>query len=196
MTSSETKGILAVLRAAYPNFYARMERTELMAIVNLWQRQFAEDDANAVMAAVEGLIATRTSTMPPVIGEVKEKLAELTQPKGLTESEAWALVAKAVRNGIYGYKTEFEKLPPEVQAAVGRPEQLRDWAMCETDQLQTVIASNFMRSYKIHAKRKHEFALLPEGVKHLVGQIAGSMSFENNRLLEGKESAAHLQNPG
>lgn len=178
MNLSETKGVLAVLRAAYPKFYAGMEREELYAIVNLWQRQFAADDGNAVMAAVEALIATRTSTFPPVIGEIKEKLEFLREPEGLTEQEAWAMVSKACKNGIYGYRKEWDKLPPEVQETIRCPEQIREWALCDTDEFETVVASNFMRSFKVIAKRKKETAMLPEGVKSVIGQIGDGMRME------------------
>lgn len=178
MNLSETKGILAVLRAAYPQFYSGMGRDELYAIVNLWQRQFSADNGNEVMAAVEALIATRTNTYPPVIGEIKEKLQCLRETDGLTEQEAWSMVSKACKNGIYGYRKEWDKLPPEVQDTIGRPEQLREWAMCETDEFETVVASNFMRSFKVHAKRKRESAMLPKSVRTVVAQIGNGMKME------------------
>lgn len=178
MNLSETKGVLAVLRAAYPQFYNGMGRDELYAIVNLWQRQFAADDGNEVMAAVEAMIATRTSTYPPVIGEIKEKLQALRMKDELTEQEAWTLVSKACKNGYYGYRQEWDKLPPEVQDTIGRPEQLREWAMCGTEEFETVIASNFMRSYKVKAKRRKEAAMLPESVKSVIGQIGEGMKME------------------
>ena len=44
MNPTETKGVLALLRAAYPNFYKDMPRADLLAVVNLWQKQFEEFD--------------------------------------------------------------------------------------------------------------------------------------------------------
>ena len=48
MTGKETKAVLALLRAAYPNFYKNQTREDLLAVVNLWQKQFEEYDGNGV----------------------------------------------------------------------------------------------------------------------------------------------------
>ena len=86
------------------------------------------------------------------------------------------MVAKACRNGLYGYKTEFEKLPETVQRAVGKAEQLRDWAEIDTDTLNTVVASNFQRSYRIMQQRAKDDAMLPPGVKTMIGALADRMA--------------------
>ena len=83
----------------------------------------------------------------------------------LSEGQAWALVEKATRNGGYGYKEEFDKLPPIVQKAVGSPSQIHEWAMMDSDTVKSVVASNFMRSYKIMLKREKEMALIPVDVQ-------------------------------
>ena len=41
------------------------------------------------------------------------------------------------------------------------PELLKDWAMLDYDEVDTVIQSNFMRSYKVKAKTRAELQMLP-----------------------------------
>ena len=81
---------------------------------------------------------------------------------------SWSLVERACRNGLHGAGEEFEKLPPLIQKAVGSPNQLREWAMMDADTVKSVVASNFMRSFKIYQKRERETAMLPESVRELL----------------------------
>lgn len=175
MTREETIKILAVLRAAYPRFYAGMGKAELENIVSLWQGSFAEP-YSMVSASVKILIESDEKGFPPVIGQVKAKIRLLTQREDMTEAEAWSMVSKAVRNGLYGSAEEFDKLPPPLQKLVGSPSQLRERAMMDSETVNSVVASNFQRSYKVIAAREAEVAKLPEDVRQLVGLLGGSMS--------------------
>lgn len=111
----------------------------------------------------------------------------LFQPAKLTEQEAWELVSKACRNGLYGYKKEFEKLPPEVQRTIRSPDQIRAWAKLDEDTFQGVVASNFMRSFRIQQARDNEFDLLPDEVKKRIRGSDGAM-----KLMGGSEDASSL----
>lgn len=180
MNTRETQGLLAMIKAAYPSFYRDLPKADLLAAVNLWETQFAEFDVNVVKAAVHALISIRTEGYPPSIGAVKEQIAKLTAPPQLSEQEAWALVSRATQNGTYGYEREFAALPPEVQRAVGRPEQLRAWAMMDAKDVESVVASNFMRAYRGAAAREKEERALPRQVRDLLPEI---------RSLPGKTEA-------
>ena len=96
----------------------------------------------------------------------------------MTEQAAWALVAKAVRNGTWGAKEEFDALPPQIQRVVGSPTQLRDWAQMDSDSLHSVVASNFQRSYRAKVKADKEYAALPSDVRKAIGGLADRMRLE------------------
>ena len=170
MTREETLQILSVLRGAYPAFYRDTGRQEAEAIVGLWASMFADDDATIVAAAVKALIAGDEKGFPPVIGQVKARVRQITEPAQMTELEAWALVSKAVRNSTYNSEEEFAKLPHELQDVIRDPGQLRQWAMGSTEELETVIASNFQRSYRTHQQRRKELNALPSDVKKMMLQ--------------------------
>ena len=178
MDRQETIKILSVLRGAYPAFYRDTSRQEAEAIVNLWADMFASDDYMLVAAAVKSLIVADSKGFPPVIGQVKEYIRKLTTPEEMTEQQAWSLVAKAIRNGTWGAKEEFEKLPPLLQRIVGSPNQLRDWASMDSDSVHSVVASNFQRSYRAKAKADKEYAALPADVKLAIGGLADRMRLE------------------
>jgi hypothetical protein len=86
-------------------------------------------------------------------------------------------VTKACKNGLYGYKQEFEKLPPPVQKAVGSAEQLRDWSMMDEETFQSVIGSNFKKTFKVVEERERQDALMPDSVKSVVQKLAGGFAF-------------------
>lgn len=176
MTREETIKVLAVLKAAYPAFYRGMKADELNGIVNLWASQFEGDDYKTVGAAVQAHIATDTKGYPPHIGAIKEAIRKITQPDEMSEMEAWGYVASALRNSGYNSVTEFDKLPPVVRRIVGSPSQLREWAMMDSDTVQSVVQSNFMRSYRARAQHEREYLALPENVRELMAQLAGSMA--------------------
>ena len=104
----------------------------------------------------------------PVPGQIKEQISILLDKGDLNEQEAWELVTNALRNSSYCSVEEFDKLPPDVQKAVGSPNMLRTWAAVNFSELQTVIASNFKRDYRAILAQKKDFAKIPESVKQIV----------------------------
>lgn len=179
ITRTETLAILGVLKAAYPGFYKDQNEYDAKMSVNLWHEMFADDNAEIVSNAVKAFIATDKKGYPPVIGGIKNKIAELkTQTlnnPGLTEFEAWNLVKKAIGNGIYGASEEFAELPPDLQNLVGSPNQLCEWAKMPSETVESVVGSNFMRSYRIKFEYNREEMLLPSDVKKFIAELAAKI---------------------
>ena len=198
MNRADTLKIMAVLQAAYPQFYAKKTKEELDGIVNLWARMFEDEPYGLVEMAVYALIKTRESTFPPGIGEINAKIMQITQPQEMTEMEAWALVKRAIngastnpssrlfQNGVLDPRTSaernFEELPEMLQRLVGSPQQLADWYNMADDIVDSVVASNFQRSYKVRAKNEREYLALPSSVKQYMDAIADGMSMDKKLL--------------
>lgn len=178
MTRDEVKEMLMVIQAAYPN-YKQQEKT---AAVDIWYMMLKDYECSVVEAALKMYIATDTSGFAPAIGQLIDKINTVTAPPELNSMTAWGLVSKALSNGLNGAEKEFEKLPPTVKKAVGSPENLRHWAMSDVRSVETVIQSNFIRSYEAEVRRKNEAAKTPKDVMALIDKIS------NQKLLEsGKE---------
>lgn len=178
MNRKEILQIMTVLKTAYPNFYQKMTLEEASAAANLWLDLFAGDDARLVGAAVKALIASDTKGFPPHIGAVKAKLRQLTAPEQLSAAQAWSLVSRAASRSAYCAQAEFDKLPPDLQRVVGSPSQLRDWAMMDAGTFQSVVASNFQRSYRAQRQRQEELALLPPDVRALAQSLGKTLALE------------------
>lgn len=193
MTREETLAILGVLRAAYPNFYKDKGKSELEGIVSLWTEMFSDDPAQIVAAAVKTHIATDAKGFPPHIGAIKNAIVKITKPPELdmSEMEAWGLVRKAIhgasmeewscrwRNGVRDPRpsavVHFEALPEVLQRIVGSPKQLAEWERLDEDEINTVLQSNFMRSFRAKAAHEREYMALPNDVKKTMRQIGGQM---------------------
>lgn len=168
------KKLLTLLQSEYPSSFTGMDARTMRLKTELWEREFAKDDINLVYAAIRAYMES-PERFAPSIGQVREKMRLLTQKESLSEQAAWALVSRACRNGLYGYQKEFDKLPAEVQRAVGVPEQLRAWAAMDADTLESVVASNFMRSYRAQTAKDKEIAMLPQEVRQMLGGISEGM---------------------
>ena len=175
MTKKEMAEIIAIMQANYPDDFRGMSDKAMNGKINLWFMQFRDDDYKEVLAAVMAHIATDTGRWMPPVGVIKAKLTEIRLPEELTPQEAWELVSKATRNSTYNSGEEFDKLPPVVQRLVGSPMQLKEWAAMESDTLQSVVGSNFQRSYKVRAAKEREFLALPSAVQQAMTQIAAGM---------------------
>lgn len=171
MTRQEALAIMAMLKTAYPSFYKDLSKEELNAAVDLWATMFADDPAYIVTEAVKSLMCTLK--YPPTIADVKEKIALITQPLAMTEMEAWDMVRRAI--SYYHANEAFTNLPPILQKIVGSPNQLREWAQMDADTVNSVIQSNFMRSFRAKVAQEKEQSMLPESTKRLIHQITSGM---------------------
>ena len=178
MSREEVLQMLSILKAAYPHSFQKLGKRDAESLANLWERQFADEDPRAVSAAIDSLIATRTVGYSPTIGEIKEQLHRLRNQDQLSEVDAWVLVERACRNGLHHAQEEFDKLPPDVQAAVGGPEQLTAWARMDSETVNSVIASNFRKSYATAQERAKHNAMLPPNVRAMLSEVADQMSID------------------
>lgn len=171
MKKTEIVKLLAIVRAAYPAFYSKQGEEDTSAAVNLWHSMFADDDTATVCAAVKAFIAADTKGFPPTIGQIKDKLDKIWQEiheKELTPVEAWGLVAKACKRSYYNAQEEFDKLPDTVRAVLGSAAALRDYAEMDIATLNSVVASNFQRSFASRRDYVVEMRKWPDSVKQLI----------------------------
>lgn len=168
MTRDEVIKLLMVIQAAYPN-YKQQDKT---VAVNTWYMMLKDYKKEVVEAALKIYIASDTSGFAPAIGQLIDKINTVTAPPELNSMAAWGLVSKALRNGYYGAEQEFEKLPATVKRAVGSPDNLRHWAQSDSKSIETVIQSNFIRTYEAEVRRKNEAAKTPKDVRALIDKIS------------------------
>ena len=149
---------------SYPNY----KPNNISETVDVWQMMLSDYDYNLVAMALKAYILSDTSGFAPSIGQLVAKIQTISQPQELDGMAAWGLVSKALRNGTYGAVEEFNKLPPLVKQAVGMPDNLKNWATSDYRTIETVIQSNFLRTYETVIKRANEINRMPDNIKSLI----------------------------
>lgn len=176
MKFEEFATLVKAMKAVYsdPKFIADKDA------IMVWYEFFKNDDYMVIQASIQKYMAT--NKFPPTIADIRQGAMEITEEKELNEGEAWSLVYKAISNASYRAKEEFEKLPEDCQRAIGSPAILKEWASMDIGEVNTVIQSNFMRSYKVERKRSKELAQLPSVTRDLIAKVV-----ESTKLI-GKET--------
>ena len=182
MTWDESLSVLAILKAAYPNFQKGLDKASMDAVVGLWADMFQDTPASLVAAAVKAYIAYDEKGFPPHIGAIRLAVERLTQPEEMGEMDAWGILHKAISRSSYHSAEEFEKLPPQIKRFVGSPSQLREWAMTPPETLGTVVQSNFMRAYRATSKAEKEMRLIPADVRAIAEKL--KLESKGKMLLE------------
>lgn len=152
MTTLEFSKIVAALKTVYtsPNFIPNEQAIEV------WFTLIGKNTDYKTVAVAAQMYMT-TERFPPTPSDILKNIAKLTKGEEYpNEQEAWAAVSKACSNGNYGAREEFDRLPPVIRRAVGAPDTIRDWANVEGDAFQTVIQSNFLRSYRAALQSQRE----------------------------------------
>nr|DAE81279.1 MAG TPA: replisome organizer [Bacteriophage sp.] len=167
MTEEQVGKLLMTIQAYYPNYNPPDKKVTL----NAWYIMLAEYPEELVLQALRACIATNTSGFAPDVGQIMSKIQTISQPQELDGMTAWGLVSKALRNGTYGAVEEFNKLPPLVRQAVGMPDNLKNWATSDYQTIETVIQSNFLRTYETVVKRANEINRMPDDIKSLIKKM-------------------------
>lgn len=188
MNVIEAKKLMAVMMVSYSNY----KPTDINFTAKVWSEMLSEYDYQIVDKALRAYILADTSGFAPSIGQIVEKIKLITEPEALSGTEAWALVRKALSNGYYGAQEEFDALPETVRKAVGSTENLRNWSNIDESSVETVIQSQFLRSYRTEVLRKKEVSKLPEKIRKQIESV--NLALEQKNEQKAINVSTYLQN--
>lgn len=160
MNEIETMKIIAMLETNW------QPMKDQEAAYELWASAFEDEPFELVRAAVMALIQTDPGEFRPTVAKVRRKMHDLLYGRRISEAEAWQLVkgclheAQSEPETLGGARRAWKRLPEDIQKLV-TPRQLLDWNSVETGTLDTVIQSNFMRSYRDVTDRRYEKEAIP-----------------------------------
>ena len=170
MTQRDVLGLLTILQANYPRFYADMTPESLKICADTWTVMLSDTSLEIATLALQRLIAT--SKFPPTIAELRESISAVRNPQLPDSGEAWGEVLEAIR--LYGYyrpEEALSSLREPVREAVRRM-GWRDLCMSENGMADR---AHFLRIYETMEKRINEDRQLPTMLKSAIAQIGKSV---------------------
>lgn len=189
MTREDATRIIRIICAAYPNTYSTDE--VLMDAISVWSVVFAADPSKLVESAVYTYVNEERFKAPNP-GQIRAIMQKIANPNELSEGDAWNLVQRALSNGLYGAQEEFDRLPEDVQRAVGSPQWIHAVASDE-DANMSVESSNFYRRYRQVMADRREKECMPPAVREIVAQLTANIEKSEVQMLEDKRAASAFE---
>lgn len=186
MTREEAKQLVMTMTVAYPNYHP----ADTTFTVNVWASMLEEYDFQQIQIAFKKYVLSDTSGFAPSIGQLTEHLLDAAEGDDIGELQAWDMVSRAIGNSGYHSESEFQKLPPAVQRAVGSAANLKEWALMDISVVHSVVQSNVIRNYRAAVKAMRNEAKLPPGFRQLLASqrvIPERLAVSEARLEEGPE---------
>ena len=180
MTREETQKLLLAITSLYPNF----KPEDATVTIDSWHWALEEYPVSAVKAALQIYVKTNNTGFAPSVSQIIGCIYAPKEHAQLSEGQAWALVKKAIQDGNYHAEERYNELPEVIQRAVGGPGMIRQWASTDSDEVNTVVMSNFQRSYKAILSKQTFADKVPDDVAKLVTEVADKVG---SARLEMKE---------
>lgn len=179
MKAQEMLKVLAYVRELYPTF---LNGRNEASIFKIWLELFDNETYEEMVTALNAYACRDAKGFPPPIGAIKELVWQQRNER-MSEQTAWELVKQQFAASSAHPRENFEKLPPMVQACVGTPTTLMKWGQLDESELETVIASNFKRSYRESVSRKREHDVLPQSLQTLYAETAALPVYDPPKAL-------------
>ena len=189
MTKTEFAKIVGTLKAIYadPKFIA-----DEIAI-NAWYDLLKDLPYDVASMATQSYM--QTEHFPPTPADIRKYASQITSPvtNDMSEIDAWGKVSKAICNSLYHSEEEFARLPKLIQQTLGNHIRLRELAELDAGQLQTVEASNFMRSYRAKLEAHKRESQLNESLRLSINQMRQEntpkieVTVDANNLIEDRQ---------
>lgn len=189
MTKEETKVIIQYIIAAFPNF----KPADLKFTLEMWSAMLVDYEMKEVELALKMYITSNTSGFAPSIGSIVKNINLMKKKPYMSEMEAWSKVRKALENSLYHSEIEFKKLSPEIQRVVANSENLKEWALMDAEKVETVVQSNFMRSYKAVVMSEENKQSFPREVQMIMENNSDGLLEVKEEMIEDKQEIPAIE---
>jgi hypothetical protein len=194
-TDKAVLSVVARFAGAYPQIN-RDPRDVKEQRLRGYQKTFADLDDDLLIAAVEQLVAERTSDWPPSEGAIREQALRLrdraTQTDPIDEYEAWGALSRCISALGYQFTTDeqikafltrnYGENKANVIAEAIRRMGWRDLCMADEDTISTVRAQ-FRNCVAAIQRREIEDRKTLPAVRTIMQQIAARMDMNAPRAL-------------
>lgn len=142
MTKDETRAMLFMIRANYPQAFRDAGESEMRLIAQTWHDVFEPYDSSVVRYALTECF--KTSRFAPSIAEVLGKIKAIMYD--FTDEDDWKIACKMIRNGNWLTKEEWDEAPEHIRRWFGSMSAVKELANQEGGTLQTVTRGQFMKT--------------------------------------------------
>ena len=180
MTKNDVLTMLAILQTAYPYFYSKKSEEEMLAIAQIWEKKFANDDVRIVTLALDKII--ECEEYPPSIATIKNYISRLEQyaTNSDTLAELWDKFMYACANSSEYSEVAFQNMPQILKMFVGNNQQLRRYAKMSEIDLEKYVRSEFSKELpSLQERVKFESETTPEQ-KRLLAEAVSNRLPQNN----------------
>jgi hypothetical protein len=164
MTRDETKKIIMLMGAVYPNF----KPDDPKAMVDAWHLMLSDFEYADIENALRIYVRTSDEQFAPSVNKL---IAMIRKPQELSQMDfptVWRYIRKAISRSLYYSEEEFDKLPDEAKALVGAPGQLREWAQLASETIDSVTRSKVETQYGAYQRRRAEVGAMPQEIRELI----------------------------
>lgn len=183
MNKSECTKCLAILKQNYTASFSKLDKNDLLGMIELWQLQFKDNSYEEVITAINYIISADTREFAPPIGVIKARITENKLPEQLSTSHAWELVRKNC-----GRPDGFQRLPKIIQKTVGSSGVLKSWGEANIDVFNSSIMATFRKNYEKAVTEEKEKLSLPNSVKADIARLQKeTLSHDVNYIADNLE---------
>lgn len=188
MTRNEVAALIKVIVTAYPNFDKFKSEKAIKEMVDIWTVLFADDDGALVGIAVKKHISI--SKWPPAIAQIREIMADLTNPDLIPPEDAWAAVSQLLyTEGEYCHTDIHNILPQAIADTVDEIGYSNLYALHVASTRGYTNKAGldriaFIQSYDSKVQRARERAMLSPTLQTHIDQVIASHSTGERKMLE------------
>lgn len=182
MTQEEVRQVLVFLKEYYPQSFVHHSAEGSRMVLSVWSETFQDEDPKLVWSAVKDLVQTNTTNFAPNIGQIREKMLELTGVHIMSAEEVWNIARKFWCNlgtrSASEIEPRYKELPEEVRRAFSISDMIQHADMNTADVLQ-FEKPRFLKEYRnIESQHKE---------KMLAGTISQNAIAYGEHLMIGEK---------
>lgn len=163
MNTTEVKKLMQHLQGVYPDYAGYRSEEILVLQISSWSKILAPYDMKQIATATA--VYVKNNKFHPKPSDLIELVDQIFDDGSYpNEAEAWAYVKASIvdyRNRLTDFMQAWDNFTPEIKRALGDEYMIVDWSRISDTELDTVIASNFQRTYRSvlsEAKLKQQIA--------------------------------------
>lgn len=183
MTQDEVKKLLVLLREYYPQSFAHHSAEGSQMILAIWNETFKEEDARLVQAATIKCIQENTTNFAPNIGQIRNKMIELTGIRPMGADEAWS-IARGYWSSIgtdnpYELQSSWEKLPESIKAIYSPHDMVELGFRTSSHEVEAYEKPRFMKRWAEMEKKEQQKCLDCKSISKLAIETTGRLMIEH-----------------